>query len=140
MENITATSALVSWGPPPDANGVIISYTVNFVIVELVTEASGNVSGSRRKRQVGNSIMECVVGSGDNVDRNVTVDGNQTSTTLSDLSELEVCLSDLIISCRTFKYSHRNHYITSIYHTIFSFDNVRTCNTPVYCCSSNISL
>ena len=99
MEYITATSAVVGWGPPPDANGVIISYTVNFVIVDLVTEASGNMSGSRRRRQVGNSIMECVVGGGDNIDRTVTVDGTHTSTTLSDLSELEVSPSDLIISC-----------------------------------------
>ena len=87
MEDVTAMSAVVGWSPPPDANGVIISYTVNFVILGLVTGPSG--SAGRRRRQVGNSVMDCVVGGGNNIDRNVIVAGDQTSTTLANLSELE---------------------------------------------------
>ncbi len=76
--NISATQATVSWDPPQDANGVIITYTVNFVL------RSSTPSQNVRKRQVSDIVEECINGG---VDRNLTVPGDTTSAVLDGLSK-----------------------------------------------------
>ena len=80
---LTPYSAIVRWNPPADSNGVILRYTVNYV---AVSNASSQDMG-RRRRQTGGASVECILGGQANVNRNMTVDGTQTSATLTGLSE-----------------------------------------------------
>ena len=83
-DNITTTTALVSWEEPPDPNGVIIRYTVNYIAVSM----AGGPEGKRRRRQSGEDIIwECIIGGGENINRTMEVDGTETSLLLEDLSE-----------------------------------------------------
>ena len=81
-DTITTTSAVISWDPPPDPNGVIISYTVQYVAVSMA-------AGGRRRRQVGELLPECIFGGEGNIDRTVVVPGTNTSLPLDQLSESE---------------------------------------------------
>ena len=76
-------SAVVRWNPPADSNGVILSYTVNYVVV---SNTSSQDTG-RHRRQTSGASVECILGGEANVNRNMTVDGTQTSATLTELSE-----------------------------------------------------
>ena len=82
MDEITSTSAVVRWNPIPErlANGKIIDYVVNYRLSESV---------HRMKRQTidGMIVEECINGGAGNADRNMTVDGDQTSATLRYLSK-----------------------------------------------------
>ena len=95
VDTINATSAFLSWDPPPDANGVITKYTVNLVVIssDASTFDSTSSQGRRRKRETSVDMMvseECIKGGENNADRNITVDGNQTSLSLRDLSESSI--------------------------------------------------
>ena len=87
MEDIGALSATVRWVPVSLrlANGEITNYTVNYKIAESTTSGS-----SRKKRQIvdGMLVQECITGGIENIDRNLTVDGAQTSATLKNLSKI----------------------------------------------------
>ena len=76
-------SAVVRWNPPADSNSVILSYTVNYVVV---SNTSSQDTG-RHRRQTSGASVECILGGQANVNRNVTVDGTQTSASLTELSE-----------------------------------------------------
>ena len=80
---LTPFSAVVRWNPPSDSNGVILRYTVNYV---AVSNTSSQEMG-RRRRQTSGASAECILGGQRNVNRNMTVDGSQTSATLTELSE-----------------------------------------------------
>ena len=80
---LTPYSAVVRWNPPADSNGVILSYTVNYAVV---SNTSSQDTG-RRRRQTSGASVECILGGEANVNRNMTVDGTQTSATLTELSE-----------------------------------------------------
>ena len=80
---LTPYSAVVRWNPPADSNGVILSYTVNYVVV---SNTSSQDTG-RRRRQTSGASVQCILGGQANVNRNMTVDGTQTSATLTELSE-----------------------------------------------------
>ena len=80
---LTPYSAVVRWNPPADSNGVILRYTVNYV---AVSNTSSQDTG-RRRRQTSGASVECILGGEANVNRNMTVDGTQTSATLTELSE-----------------------------------------------------
>ena len=73
---------IVRWDPPSDPNGEIIRYTVNFV-------ATSSTPASRQKRQAAELRVECIRGGVDNVDRDISVEGNPPDTfvTLDNLSE-----------------------------------------------------
>ena len=79
---ISSTSVTVRWNPPNDPNGEIIRYTVNFV-------ATSTTPVSRRKRQAAELRVECIREGVDNVDRDISVEGNPPNTfvTLDNLSE-----------------------------------------------------
>ena len=79
---ISSTSVTVRWDPPSDPNGDIIRYTVNFVAIS-------STPVSRRKRQADELRVECIRGGEDNVDRDISVEGNPPNTfvTLVNLSE-----------------------------------------------------
>lgn len=79
--DISYTAVRVSWDPPPDPNGIIQSYTVNFVLL------STTLSPESRRKRTEDIAEECVVGGVESIDRNKTVGGHVTSTTLEDLSE-----------------------------------------------------
>ena len=80
---LTPFSAVVRWNPPSDSNGVILRYTVNYA---AVSNTSSQEMG-RRRRQTSGASAECILGGQRNVNRNMTVDGSQTSATLTELSE-----------------------------------------------------
>ena len=80
---LTPYSAVVRWNPPADSNGVILSYTVNYV---AVSNTSSQDTG-RRRRQTSGASVPCILGGEANVNRNMIVDGTQTSATLTGLSE-----------------------------------------------------
>ena len=71
---LTPYSAVVRWNPPADSNGVILSYTVNYVIV---SNTSSQDTG-RRRRQTSGTSVQCILGGEANVNCNMTVDGTQT--------------------------------------------------------------
>ena len=91
----TATSALLNWNAPNDANGMIVNYVVNLVAIAQATgssssEGSRSGGGTRRKRETSGFMavnIACIVGGGSGVDRNFTVDPSTTSLTVNDLSE-----------------------------------------------------
>ena len=73
--NITATSALVQWGPPVDPNGVIIGYRVSY---EVISSDPGMQSWRS------NISTECII-NGD-ISKNISV-GDVTMVLLMGLSE-----------------------------------------------------
>ena len=79
---VSSTSVTVRWNPPSDPNGEIIRYTVNFVAIS-------STPVSRRKRQAAELRVECIRGGEDNVDRDISVEGNPPNTfvTLDNLSD-----------------------------------------------------
>ena len=96
MDNrdVTSFSAVVRWNPPNerDLNGIILSYTVNFVAVSMVNTPSGNMG--RRRRQMNVVRAECILGGVTNIDRNITVEG--TSANLTDLSKCTFSLLNFL--------------------------------------------
>ena len=81
--DITSSSAVVTWNPPPDPNGVVLSYTVNFAAVSMVNSAPQDMG--RRRRQTSVVTSECILGGEMNINRNITV--VETTATLTNLSE-----------------------------------------------------
>ena len=79
---LTPFSAVVRWNPPSDSNGVILRYTVNYAAVSNTSQEM-----ERRRRQTSGASAECILGGQRNANRNLTVDGSQTSATLTELSE-----------------------------------------------------
>ena len=95
VNTINATSAVLSWDPPSDANGVITLYAVNLVVVssDASTFNSTSSQGRRMKRETSVDMMvseECIKGVENNANRNITVGGDQTSLSLRDLSESSI--------------------------------------------------
>ena len=82
-KNLTPFSAVVRWNPPTNANGVILHYTVTVVAIS----SSPSQSSGRQRRQVGGVRVECILGGQMNVNRNMTLDGTQTTATLTELSK-----------------------------------------------------
>ena len=93
---ITSTSALVQWSPPSDPNGVIRGYVINYVVISSDPGQFGG-SSNRRRRQANSVATECIMGGMGNVNRNMTVDGTQTSAQLNELSELNGTVSTLVL-------------------------------------------
>ncbi len=71
----------VFWNPPQDPNGIIRNYIVNFVLLSTEPTSQGNL-----ETQTQDVAEECVVGGVESIDRNFTVLGDVTSTTLEGLS------------------------------------------------------
>ena len=69
-----------------DNTGVVLRYTVNYV---AVSSTSSRDMG-RRRRQTNGVRNECILGGQMNINRNMTVDGTQTTATLTDLSEYTI--------------------------------------------------
>ncbi len=82
MGDIQARQVTVSWDPPQDPNGVIITYTVNFVLRSSTPNQNG------RKRQSQDIVEECINGGVGNINRDLTVPGDTTSAVLDGLSKL----------------------------------------------------
>ena len=82
-------SVIVRWNPPTDPNGVILLYIVNYVAVSSMPPQDMG----RRRRQTNGVRVECILGEDMNVSRNMTVDGTQTTATLTDLSEYKTCVN-----------------------------------------------
>ena len=83
---IRTTSAVITWDPPSDPNGIILNYAIRYVAVAM---ASGSgMQQLRGKRQTGGSLLpQCIEGGPDNINRTDIVNGTTTSHTLTDLSE-----------------------------------------------------
>ena len=94
-DNITTTTASVSWEEPPDPNGVIIRYTVNYIAVSMAT---GGLGGKRRRQIREDIIEECIIGGMGNINRTMEVDGTQISLLLEDLSEPQ--LLRVLLDCK----------------------------------------
>jgi len=88
-ENIAATTAVIGWNPPADANGVIISYTVNIVAVSLLNEVTSQKRRRKREMTEMMTFEECAARMGRQVDSNETVPGNTTNLTVNNLGKLE---------------------------------------------------
>lgn len=70
----------------PDDTGEVIRYTVNYVAVSITTS-----QGMGRRRRETNTVSDrCILGGLMNIDRNMTVNGTETSATLTELSEYTV--------------------------------------------------
>ena len=67
VQNISSSSALLIWNIPDRPNGVILSYTVNLVVLS--------------------SVHVCITRLGRGIDENITVDGDQTSLQVSMLGK-----------------------------------------------------
>ena len=80
---LSSFSVIVRWDPPTDPNGVVIRYIVNYVAVSSTPPQDTG----RRRRETDGVGYECILGGQMNVSRNMTVDGTQTSATLTELSE-----------------------------------------------------
>ena len=70
----------------PDDTGVVLNYIVNYVAVSSTPPQD---TGHRR-RETDGVRNECILGGQMNVNRNMTVDGTQTSATLTELSEYTI--------------------------------------------------
>ena len=71
-----------------DINGEIISCTVSLVAISLATGSSSESRITRRETSAPMAVdSACIVGGGSNVDRNFSVDPQNTSLTVDDLSE-----------------------------------------------------
>ena len=79
-------SVIVRWDPPTDPNGVVLRYIVNYVAVSSTPPQDMR----RRRRETDGVRNECILGGQMNVNRNMTVDGTQTSATLTELSEYTI--------------------------------------------------
>ena len=80
-----AIDVTVRWAAPPDANGVITRYNVEFVAISTNFPAVPN--SQRRKRQPNPVQQECIIGGADSVNRSTSVPGNRTSAVLTGLSK-----------------------------------------------------
>ena len=97
--DITSSSAVVTWNPPIDPNGVVLSYTVNFAAVSMVNSAPQDTG--RRRRQTSVVTSECILGGEMNIDRNITV--VETTATLTNLSECTYFITfRLVVSLAAF--------------------------------------
>ena len=88
MDTITiaTTTAVITWDPPTDPNGVVIRYTVQYIAVGI---AGG--SQRRKRRQTGSELLpECIYGGVENINRTQVVPGTEMSLTLDQLSELDI--------------------------------------------------
>ena len=80
---LSSFSVVVRWNSPPDPNGVILRYIVNYVAVS----STPSQDMRRRRRETDGVRNECILGGQMNVNRNMIVDGTQTTATLTELSE-----------------------------------------------------
>ena len=76
-----------------DINGEITSYTVSLVAISVATGSSSNSRIMRREISAPMAVnIACIVGGGSNVERNFSVDPQNTSLSVDDLSEsLQMC-------------------------------------------------
>ena len=96
---LSSFSVMVRWNHPTDPNGVVLRYIVNYVAV-----SSTPPQGMRRRRRETDGVkVECILGQDMNINRNMTVDGTQTSATLTELSECTLS------------------YVSNIYLTVVSY-------------------
>ena len=91
-DTLTSRSVVLRWSPPADPNGAITMYNISIVVLsnDPIAFMMGGGQGDRRKRQTSgdtNINTNCVEGGQMNVNRNLTVIGNGTSYTLTDLSK-----------------------------------------------------
>ena len=80
---LSSFSVMVRWNHPTDPNGVVLRYIVNYVAVSSTPPQDMR----RRRKQTDGVRVECILGQDMNINRNMTVDGSQTSATLTELSE-----------------------------------------------------
>lgn len=80
--DINTTTALVSWLPPPDPNGIILRYAVRYVAVSMAAGEEG-----RGRRQAESILPECIMGGQGNINRTEIVPGTETSLWLTNLSQ-----------------------------------------------------
>ena len=87
-DTVAANSATLEWDPPMITNGEIINYNVNLVAISLATGFSSESRIMRRETSASMAVnIACIVGGGSNVDRNISVDPQNASLTVNDLSE-----------------------------------------------------
>ena len=87
-DTVAANSATLEWDPPMITNGKIISYNVNLVAILLATGFSSESRIMRRETSAPMAVdSACIVGGGGNVDRTFSVDPQNTSLIVNDLSE-----------------------------------------------------
>ena len=85
-DTITTTTAVITWPPPTDPNGVVIRYTVQYIAVGIAGS-----SQRRKRRQTGSELLpECIYGGVEKINRTQDVPGTETSLTLNQLSELDI--------------------------------------------------
>ena len=103
--DLSSFSAVVRWNPPVDRNGIILSYTVNYVAISSISLRDW---GHHRKQMDG-VRLECILGGQMNINRNMTVDGTQTTATLTGLSELLIwTLTSFALISRILSCSHED--------------------------------
>ena len=75
QDTLTPTSVLLTWEaiPPDDANG------------ELIYIVMINVTGQNRRKRQTNTLQQCLDAAGITNQFDVSVPGNQTSTTLTNI-------------------------------------------------------
>ena len=102
--NVTTTTALINWAPPPDPNGIVLSYAVRYVVVSMAS--GGGIQQTRRRQTGGVIVPECIMGGEGNIDRTEIVTGQETFLLLTELSKFtlkmvcihEVCMILVILS------------------------------------------
>ena len=105
MNDITATSVILRWDPPPNPNGVITAYRVNLVVLTEV-----DMMNSRKKRQTVSSVNIACIPVG--VDRNIDVNPPMTSLLVNDLGE--VFMDTQCLVC----FMHVYIFVPSSFHSI----------------------
>ena len=92
---ITSTTVVLRWAPPPDPNGEIILYTVNIMAVSSDPAAyaammgmGGGAGDRRRKRQTQGLNVNCIRPEGP-VGVGANINTTDLSLPLDDLSEFE---------------------------------------------------
>ena len=99
-DTLTSRSVVLRWSPPVDPNGAITMYNISIVVLsnDPIAFMMEGGQGDRRKRQTSgdtNINTNCVEGGQMNVNRILTLIGNRTSHTLTDLSK---CLGNTVFN------------------------------------------
>ena len=90
-----AIDVTVRWAAPPDPNGNITQYNVEFVAISTNFPVVPDLP--RRKRQSNPTVQqECIVGGANNVNRTIDVPGTQTSANLADLSKWHMYIAGVV--------------------------------------------
>ena len=106
IASLKPTSVTLSWEPIPldEQNGDLI-YIVNIIIITLI-----DTGGGHRKRDT-NTLKQCLSAAGVEPSYNISVPGNTTSVTVTELSEFFITASFVVINPIIFNLPSKSFFV-----------------------------